>query len=79
LISSWGCGSEMGTRDATRGHDPIRVKLSSIPVRIGHCGAGIFSSKLRKADSETNLVMRATNEIASSQKTLLAMTLHYSF
>jgi hypothetical protein len=26
-----------------------------------------------------NLVMKATNEIASSQKTLLAMTLHYSF
>jgi hypothetical protein len=27
-----------------------------------------------EADSEANLVMRATNEIASSQKTLLAMT-----
>jgi hypothetical protein len=30
-----------------------------------------------EADSEANLVMRATNEIPSSQKTLLAMTLHF--
>jgi hypothetical protein len=45
---------------------------------MGHYESAFFRQSC-EADSEANLVMRATNEIASSQKTLLAMTLHYSF
>jgi hypothetical protein len=43
-----------------------------------HCETAFFRQSC-EADFEANLVMRATNEIASSQKTLLAMTPHYSF
>jgi hypothetical protein len=45
---------------------------------MGHCETASFRQSY-EADSEANLVMRATNEIASSQKTLLAMMLYYSF
>jgi hypothetical protein len=45
---------------------------------MGHGEPASFRQSC-EADSEANLMMRATNEIASSQKTLLAMTLYYSF
>jgi hypothetical protein len=45
---------------------------------MGDCEPASFRQSC-EADPEETLVTSATNEIASSQKTLLAMTLYYSF